>query len=130
MGIEAAPLARSLGIGANWLVRELARKGIYSQAEVEQIMPYGWSTAERVRRLAYRLGLGQFERGIDEGRALHGAVERLIGSDAQFDGDGDLPLHVITLAKHRDDLAAILYDAEVEEWRPDNDWDDADDEDA
>ncbi|QDH34970.1 hypothetical protein [Porphyrobacter sp. YT40] len=130
MSIEAAPLARSLGIGANWLVRELARKGIYSQAQVERIMPYGWSTAERVRRLAYTLGLGQFERGIDEGRALHGAVERLIGDDAQFDGDGDLPLHIITLAKHRDDLASILYDADVEEWRPDNDWDDADDEDA
>lgn len=130
MGIEAAPLARSLGIGANWLVRELARKGIYSQAQTERIMPYGWSTAERVRRLAYTLGLGQFERGIDEGRVLHGAVERLIGGGAQFDGDGDLPLHVITLAKHRDDLASILYDADVEDWRPGNDWDDADDEDA
>lgn len=130
MSIEAAPLARSLGIGANWLVRELARKGIYSQAQAEWIMPYGWSTAERVRRLANTLGLGRFERGIDEGRALHGAVERVIGEDAQFDGDGDLPLHVITLAKHRDDLASILYDADVEEWRPDNDWDDADDEDA
>jgi hypothetical protein len=130
MGIEAAPLARSLGIGANWLVRELARKGIYSQAQAERIMPYGWSTAERVRRLVYTLGLGQFERGIDEGRILHGAVERLIGGDAQFDGDGDLPLHVITLAKHRDDLASILYDADVEEWRQGNDWDDTDDEDA
>ncbi|WP_133175400.1 sacsin N-terminal ATP-binding-like domain-containing protein [Sphingomonas oleivorans] len=129
MGIEAAPLARSLGIGANWLVRELGRKGIYSQAQSEQIMPYGWSAAERVRRLAYTLGMGQFERGIDEGRALHGAVERFIGDAAHFDGDGDLPLHVITLAKHRDDLVSILNDADVEEW-PDSNWDDAEDDDA
>lgn len=129
MGIEAAPLARSLGIGANWLVRELGRKGIYSQAQFEQIMPYGWSAAERVRRLAYTLGMGQFERGIDEGRALYGAVERRIGDAAHFDGDGDLPLHVITLAKHRDDLVSIFHDADVDEW-PDNNWDDAEDDDA
>ena len=129
MGIEAAPLARSLGIGANWLVRELGRKGIYSQAQSEQIMPYGWSAAERVRRLAHTLGMGQFERGIDEGRALYGAVERRIGDGARFDGDGDLPLHVITLAKHRDDLVSILYDADVAQW-PDNSWDDAEDDDA
>lgn len=129
MGIQAAPLARSLGIGANWLVRELGRKGIYSQAQSEQIMPYGWSAAERVRRLAHTLGMGQFERGIDEGRALYGAVERCIGDAAHFDGDGDLPLHIITLAKHRDDLVSILYDADVAEW-PDNSWDDAEDDDA
>ncbi len=129
MGIEAAPLAKSLGIGANWLVRELGRKGIYSQAQSEQIMPYGWSTTERVRRLAYTLGMGQFQRGIDEGRALHHAVERYIGAAAQFDGDGDLPLHVITLAKHRDELASILHDADVDEW-PDNNWDDTEDDDA
>lgn len=129
MGIEAGPLARSLGIGANWLVRELGRKGIYSKAQFEQIMPYGWSTTERVRRLAYTLGMGQFERGIDEGRALYGAVERRIGDAARFDGDGDLPLHVITLAKHRDDFRLILEDADAEEW-PDDNWDDAEDDDA
>jgi hypothetical protein len=129
MGIEAAPLAKSLGIGANWLVRELGRKGIYSQAQSEQIMPYGWSAAERVRRLAHTLGMGQFERGIDEGRALHGAVELHIGDAVHFDGDGDLPLHLITLAKHRDDLVAILEDANVDEW-PSNNWDEAEDDDA
>ncbi|MCH2239795.1 MAG: hypothetical protein MK060_18115 [Blastomonas sp.] len=110
-------------------MRELGRKGIYSQAQFEQIMPYGWSASERVRRLAYTLGMGQFERGIDEGRALYGAVERRIGDAAHFDGDGDLPLHVITLAKHRDDLVSILHDADVDEW-PDNNWDDAEDDDA
>lgn len=129
MGIEAAPLAKSLGIGANWLVRELGRKGIYSQAQFEQIMPYGWSAAERVRRLAHTLGMGQFERGIDEGRALHGAVELHIGDAVHFDGDGDLPLHVITLAKHRDDLVGILEDANLDEW-PGNNWDEAEDDDA
>lgn len=129
MGIEAAPLARSLGMGANWLVRELVRKGIYSQDQSEQIAPYGWSAAERVRRLLYKLGMGQFELGIDEGRALHGAVELLIGEAARFAGDGDLPLHVITLAKHRDELETILRDANVEDWA-ENNWDDMDDDDA
>lgn len=35
MGIEAAPLAKSLGIGANWLVRELGRKGVSGRAWLE-----------------------------------------------------------------------------------------------
>ena len=36
---------------------------------------------------------------------------------------------MITLAKHRDDLVSILHDADVDEW-PDNNWDDAEDDDA
>lgn len=119
MGIFAAPLARCLGIGANWVVRELARNGFYSAAQSSAVLPYGWSTAERVRKLAYRLGMGCFDHGIDEGRLLHDAVHRLIGDEASFGGDGDLPLHIITLAKHRDTLNAILYSSDDGGWLDD-----------
>lgn len=120
IGVFAPPLARSLGIGANWIVRELARKGVYSQAQADLVLPYGWSTADRVRKLAQRIGLGTFEHGVDAGRNLHKAVENLIGEDAAFAGDGDLPLHIITLAKHRDILNAILYDADGDGWTVDD----------
>ena len=128
IGIFAPPLARSLGIGANWVVRELARKGIYSHAQVDLVLPYGWSTADRVRKLAQRLGLGTFAHGVDAGRSLHQAIENLIGEAAAFAGDGDLPLHVITLAKHRDTLNTILYNADGEEWSGDDLDEDKDDD--
>ena len=129
MGIEAAPLARSLGIGTNWLIRELSRHQIYSQQQSELIAPYGWSTAEKVRRLFYDLGLGKVEHGVDQGRLLHQRVQDLIGDESWFCGDGDLPLHVITLARHRDELNFILYNTDIEEWS-DEGWDDLDDDDA
>jgi hypothetical protein len=128
MGVEAAPIASSLGIGANWLVRELVRHGVYSQEQAERILPYGWSSAERVRRLMHSLGLGRFEHGIDQGRLLHEAVDALIGEEARFCGDGDLPLHIITLAKHRSDLADIFQLAggqeRIDDYGYDNDGDD------
>lgn len=111
MGLDVAPLARSLGIGANWVVRELARHGVYSQEQAERVLPYGWSSAERVRRLLRNIRMGEFEHGIDEGRLLHQAVAGLIDDEARFCGDGDLPLHVITLAKHRSARDRILLDA-------------------
>jgi hypothetical protein len=128
MGIFAPPLTRSLGIGANWVVRELARKGIYSQAQAEIVLPYGWSTADRVRRLMQRLGTGSFDHGVDAGRNLHDAVHCRIGDEARFNGDGDLPLHIITLAKHRDRLNNILYNAVGEGWSGDDLDEDKDDD--
>lgn len=129
MGIEAAPLARSLGIGANWMIRELSRHQIYSQQQSELIVPYGWSTAEKVRRLFYDLGLGKVEHGVDQGRLLHQRVQGLIRDESWFCGDGDLPLHIITLAKHRNELNSIFYSTDIEEWS-DEGWDDLDDDDA
>ncbi|WDA41427.1 sacsin N-terminal ATP-binding-like domain-containing protein [Erythrobacter sp. BLCC-B19] len=128
MGIFAPPLTRSLGIGANWVLRELARKGIYSQAQAEIVLPYGWSTADRVRRLMQRLGTGSFDHGVDAGRNLHDAVHCRIGDEARFNGDGDLPLHIITLAKHRDRLNNILYNAVGEGWSGDDLDEDKDDD--
>lgn len=129
MGVVAAPLARSLGIGANWVVRELARKGFYSAKQAALVAPYGWCTAERVRKLAYHLDMGHFDHGIDQGHLLHRAVQDLIGDEAVFGGDGDLPLHVITLAKHRDALDTILYSTIGEAWT-DEGLDDSGDDDA
>lgn len=129
MGVQAAPLARSLGIGANWLIRELSRHGVYSLEQADLIRSYGWSTTERVRRLFLALHLGKFEHGVDQGRLLHERVHDLIGDEVRFCGDGDLPLHVITLSKHRDELNSILYDTDVGEW-PDEGWDDLNDDDA
>ncbi len=123
MGIVAAPLAPSLGIGANWLVRELTRHGVYGSEHAAHVVPYGWSTAARVRRLFGKLGRNGLEHGIDAGRTLHAIAAGWIGEDAaMFGGDGDLALHVITTKRHRATLDAILVDAGSQAWEP-NDYD-------
>lgn len=118
MGINAASLANSMGIGANWVVRELCRQGIYGDPDQASLaMPYGWSTAARVRKLFSDMGQGSVAHGVDEGRMLYCKVEALVGKDvAAFSGDGDLPLHIITTSKHRTELNEILYDAGGDEW--------------
>ena len=76
----------------------------------------------------HNLGVGRFEHGIDQGRLLHEAVDALIGEEARFCGDGDLPLHIITLAKHRSDLAEIFQlaggEERIDDYGYDNDGDD------
>lgn len=124
MGIVAAPLAPSLGIGANWLVRELTRNGVYGSEHAAVVGPYGWGTAARVRRLFSKLGRNGLEHGIDAGKTLHAIAAGWIGEDAAtFGGDCDLPLHVITTKRHRATLDAILVDAGSQTWEP-TDYDD------
>ena len=124
MGINAAPLAQSLGLGANWMIRELSRAGVYGAEPRLQLEPYGWSTTRRVRSLFRRLGATP-EHGPDHGRYLHDYVAARIGVDrARFLGDMDLPLQLITTSCHRMTLEAILVAANVPVWGLDLEEDD------
>lgn len=117
-GMSAGPIAQSMGIGANWTLRELIRHSVYNASHAEQVTPLAWSTTARVRRFFADLGLGPIEHGIDAGKLLYTEVAELIGEDAaRFAGDGDLPLHLITTAKHRGVLDGILLEATGLEWR-------------
>lgn len=115
LSVDAANLSRSLGIGANWVVRELARLGIYTPDEARLALPYGWSAPARVRRLIERIGLDPGERGIDGGCHLHRLIQRTMGdatgNAAPFGADGDLPLHIITLGTHASTLEGILRES-------------------
>ncbi|WP_062113506.1 sacsin N-terminal ATP-binding-like domain-containing protein [Sphingobium sp. YBL2] len=95
MGLDAAPIARSLGMGANWIVRELARRGVYDEDDAEIVQPFAWSARLRIRHFASAIRLGDFESGIDEGRALYDAVLDEVGIDLPFGTDGDLPLELL-----------------------------------
>ncbi len=48
-GLDAAPLDRSMGIGANWLLRELVCYGVYDSGDEDVIAPYCWASTRRVR---------------------------------------------------------------------------------
>lgn len=95
MGLDAAPLARSIGMGANWIVRELARRGFYEPDEAELVQPFAWSARQRIRNFAEEIGLGTFSSGVDEGRRIHDEVAQLLEAEPPFGVDGDLPLEIL-----------------------------------
>lgn len=106
LGVEAAPLSRSLGIGMNWMIRELLRGGVY-EARYEGLMaPYCWAPAQRVRDLLKQFGKDVGDAADKEAsRAIHEFIVGQIGDDlARFDGDFDLPLQMITREENRESL--------------------------
>ena len=98
MGIDAAPLARSLGMGANWIVRELARRGVYEADEARLVQPYAWSARLRIRNFVQQIGLGEFDSGVEAGRAIYRAICDEIDDETPFGIDGDLPLELLILS--------------------------------
>lgn len=95
-GLEGAPLTQSLGLGANWMIREAIRHGLWPKDEAARMHPYAWAATERLRRLfAERLGHPLGERGdMDRSPEIHQFVTDHLGPDADFLGDLDLPLQL------------------------------------
>lgn len=92
LGLEAAPLGSSLRIGVSWLLRELARHGVYGPEDAELVAPYCWAPTQRVREFLQTLNAD----GTDS-RSIHDFVEKQIGTErARFAGDFDLPLQLRT----------------------------------
>ena len=102
MGIDAAPLARSLGMGANWIVRELARRGFYEPDEAALVQPFAWSARLRIRSFVEMIGLigqGELEASVDHGRLIHDAVCDAMATELPFGSYGDLPLELLNTRK-------------------------------
>ena len=101
LGLDAAPIERALGIGANWMIRELLRNTVYDQRDVIAMAPYGWMPSLRVRKLLTSLGMLELPEKADkeDSRAIHDFIVNHLGADrARFGGDFDLPLQLITRA--------------------------------
>jgi hypothetical protein len=113
LGLDAAPLNRSLGIGMNWMIRELLRHGVYELGDESLMAPYCWASSQRARELLNALGAGV---GIwankDVSRAIYNFVVQHIGVDrARFVGDFDLPLQLITRERNRIALEQCFEEA-------------------
>jgi hypothetical protein len=108
-GLEGAPLTQSLGLGANWLIREGLRAGLWNEDERHHLYPYGWAASDRVRRLfRSELDLDLGEAGdMDQTREIYGTVKDHLGADAGFFGDLDLPMQIISDGRHEQQLLML-----------------------
>ena len=113
LGTVAAPIDSPIGFGINWMIRELVRHGFYSQDDPEVLAPFCWSARARVRRLLDHLGcnLGN-DADMDATTRVWDFVRENLGEEqADFGGDFDLPLYMLTLnmnAKHLNYLCPDL----------------------
>ena len=117
LGIEAAPLDRTLGIGINWMIREMLRNGTYDAEDEAVMAPYCWMPSRRERqRLLARLRFDDVsdDANSDDSRHIHGFVVEHVGCDhARFDGDFDLPLQLITRKEHTEALNRCFSDGMI-----------------
>lgn len=114
LGRDAAPIDRSLGIGVNWLVRELMRSGVYGSDDLARMAPYSYASSERVRkRLLDPLGYHGIDGADpDESRRIYGFIEKAVGREVvRFAGDYDLPLQLITRREHHEALLGCFETA-------------------
>ena len=97
LGVDAAPLAQTLGIGVNWMIRELLRAGLYERGGV--MVPYAWMSSRRVREFLRQAGGPSLdEANPDHSRQIYKFVVEELGREAaEFDGDYDLPLQLWTM---------------------------------
>ena len=115
LGLDAAPIDRSLGIGANWLIRELARNRVYESSEAMLMAPYCWSPSRRVRSLLRQLSPSLPETADkDASPDIYNFMkEHLAPERARFGGDFDLPLQIVTRKRHRARLNRWFEDADL-----------------
>ncbi len=113
LGTVAAPIDSPIGFGINWMIRELVRNNFYNRGDAEVLAPYCWSARARVRRLLDHLGsnLGN-DADMDASTRIWDFVRKHLGAgQADFGGDFDLPLHLITLKRNREWLNNFFREA-------------------
>ncbi|MBK1736119.1 hypothetical protein CKO15_12730 [Halorhodospira abdelmalekii] len=100
-GFEGAPITQSLGVGANWMIREAIRQGFWDVDEQEAMKPYAWATTRRLRVLFEQsIGKSLGERAdMDRSPEVFRIVRRYLGDQANFQGDLDLPLQIWSQSK-------------------------------
>ena len=131
LGLNAAPIGRSLGIGTNWLIRELVRNGAYDPGDATALAPYCWMPTQRVRMLLERLGLRDLSPDANKegSRVIHKFMVDHLGEErARFGDDFDLPLQLVTRARHDDVRRQCLEQGGVDASDFDEDDQDAEDD--
>lgn len=116
-GLEGSPLAQSLGLGANWMIREAIRHDLWDVDEANLMHPYAWASTSRLRRLFEdwpHNPIGQRGYLMDLSPEIHAFVADHLGQDAAFLGDLDLPLQLWD-GDTQEQADVTEYDDETEE---------------
>ena len=117
LGIEAAPLDRTLSIGINWMIRELLRNGTYGAEDEVVMAPYCWMPSRRVReRLLAPLHVDDVsdDANSEDSRHIFRFVVEHVGYEhARFDGDFDLPMQLIARREHTQALNRCFGDGMI-----------------
>ncbi|SDE48390.1 sacsin N-terminal ATP-binding-like domain-containing protein [Ruegeria marina] len=109
-GLEGAPLSQSLGLGANWMIREAVRHRVWTDENAAVMHPYGWASTARVRRLFNDYldkTIGDFGQ-MDLSPKIYTIIQDHLGDDADFLCDLDLPLQIVTDERRSNTLQEIL----------------------
>lgn len=94
-GIDAPALSRVLGMGQCFVLRELFRHRVISNAHVH---PHCFVPVARVRRMLIDLGCEDLlanQRPWEWSRPIYAFLQRHLGDHATFDGAFDIPLQVV-----------------------------------
>ena len=95
-GISAPPLGRTLGMGANFVIRELIRHGVVDSIHLRRhaYVPY-----QRIRRLFSEMGCEGIELTplLKVSPIIFELLDRNLGTDkSSFCGDYDIPLRIVS----------------------------------
>lgn len=110
LDVTAPSIDRSIGMGMNWLVRELLRHDVFDEVEAVALHPYGWTASARARRLLAHAEIDLPEPGrMDESRLEYAEIlDALDPPRAIFEGDLDLPLQLLARQDFLGKLVAAL----------------------
>lgn len=96
-GISAPPIKKTLGIGANFVVREMKRAGILSNNG--QVSKFCYVPTSRVRHMLGVLGCNELNgesASIDQSKIIHEFLCDNIGvGESEFKGAFDIPLQFV-----------------------------------
>jgi hypothetical protein len=100
-GTEGASLIRALGNGANWMIREGVRAGIWGDLG-GYMHGYGWASSSAMVRFADRIGWRHLlgHGGMDASRDIYSEFEAILRERASFGGALDLPIQLLMIQKH------------------------------
>lgn len=108
-GTEGASLVQSLGIGANWMIREAVRSGFWGDAG-KTMHPYGWVNNNRMGDFGQSLGWSLPDRGegMDASIEVFDRFFSVLGARASFCGDLGLPIQLIMSDQFSADRSCIF----------------------
>lgn len=111
-GLDAPPLTRTLGMGGPFVLRELLRGGALNSAD---LAPLAYVPTRRLRHLMSTLMLRTLPENDVEAasRSIHHYLTQRVGeAPARFNGQYDLPFHIL-LGTDKNDTTALTLQQKV-----------------